>query len=134
MRKNENKTFKYLQELLPGTTIDREFTIHEPIYLDGKQVKHFIMCDFHFVFNGKTYLVEYQGSQHYKAVRKWGGKRALDIQKARDQWLRGYAKGKGITLIELDGRVLRGKKIRHYLESVLSISSSGQETLTGLVA
>jgi uncharacterized protein (DUF39 family) len=119
MRKHENKTFGYLKALLPQVTIDREFPVHEPIYHDGKLVKHFILIDFRFVLNGQEFFVEFQGTQHYKAVRKFGGKKALEIQKIRDSWLRGYCKGRGITLIELDGRVLRHKKIKVYLESVL---------------
>jgi hypothetical protein len=119
MRKHENKTFSYLKALLPNIQIDREFLVNEPIYSGSKLVKHYILIDFRFVLNGQEFFVEFQGTQHYKAVRKFGGKKALEVQKIRDSWLRGYCKGKGITLIELDGRVLRGKKIVVYLESVL---------------
>lgn len=119
MRKHENKTFGYLKTLLPQTTVEREFLVNEPIYNGSKLVKHFILIDFRFILGGQEFFVEFQGTQHYKAVRKFGGKKALETQKIRDSWLRGYCKGKGITLIELDGRVLRGTKIKAYLESVL---------------
>lgn len=120
-RKNETRTFTYLQELLPQVPIEREVVINEPIYSQkGKLVRHFIICDFRFFVNGKQIIVEYNGTQHYRPAKRFGGKKTLVDQKIRDEWLRNYCKEKSITLIELDGRVLRGKKIRTYLESVLS--------------
>jgi len=119
-RKNESKTFLYLQELLPQATIDREVVIREPIYgPKGRLVRHFIMVDFRFFVNGKETYCEFNGTQHYRSAKRFGGKKALIDQKIRDEWLRKYCVEKGITLIELDGRVLRGKKIRAYLESIL---------------
>lgn len=120
-RKNESKTFLYLQELFPQTTIEREVVINEPIYSKrGKLVRHFIICDFRFFVNGKETIVEYNGSQHYRPAKRFGGKKTLAAQKIRDEWLRNYCKDKGINLIELDGRVLRGQRIKTYLESVLT--------------
>ena len=96
--------------------------IDQPIYDKGKLIRHFIFCDFRFVVNGKVNIVEFNGSQHYKPSKRFGGKKTLRIQKLRDAWLRKYCKENDINLIELDGRVLRGKKIRHYLESVITSS------------
>jgi hypothetical protein len=118
-RKNESKTFLYLQELLPNVPVEREVVINEPIYAKGKLIRHFIIVDFRFFVNGKENIVEFNGTQHYKPAARFGGKKALIAQHIRDEWLRNYCKEKGITLIELDGRVLRGKKIRTYLKSVL---------------
>ena len=118
-RKHENFTYKYLVQLLKGIQVDREFLINEPIYDNGKLIRNFIMVDFHWSVKGKEFFCEYNGSGHYKAVRRFGGKVALEKQKIRDEWLRQYCKKHKITLIELDGRVLRGKRIFKYLESVL---------------
>ena len=50
---------------------------------------------------------EYQGTQHYKPVRRWGGKKAFEKQQYRDEIKRQKCKELGIRLIEVDGRVLR---------------------------
>ena len=118
-KKHENLTYKYLCQILKDVTIDREFVINEPIYKDGKLIRNFIMVDFHWVVKDKVFLCEYNGTGHYKSVRRFGGKVALEKQKIRDEWLRQYCKIHKITLIELDGRVLRGTRIKRYLSSVL---------------
>lgn len=124
-RKNESKTFLYLQELLPQVPIEREVVIREPIYApDGKLIRHFIMVDFRFFVNNKDgviqeTIVEYDGSQHFKPAKRFGGLKTYEQQVVRDDFLKSYCVKNNIRLINLDGRVLRGQKILHYLESVL---------------
>lgn len=47
------------------------------------------------------FLIEYQGKQHYQAVGKFGGVRALYQQQYNDKLKRRYCGLKGITLIEI---------------------------------
>ncbi len=47
------------------------------------------------------FLIEFQGKQHYKAVSKFGGSRALYQQKFNDTLKRKFCAQYGITLIEI---------------------------------
>jgi hypothetical protein len=119
MKRNENKTFRYLKQLLPGVEITRQFHIKGPIVENGEVVRQYVLVDFAFTINGKITCVEFNGGQHFKAVRKWGGKAALASQKLRDNWLRKYCLANGIKLIEIDGRSVRGKDIENELRKRL---------------
>jgi len=120
MKRNENATHKFLKQLLgPSVPITRQFHIKGPIIEKGEVVREYLLVDFALTLGGQLILVEYQGGQHYKAVRKWGGKVALDSQKIRDKWLRKYCLKNGIKLIEIDGRKIRGKKIEAELKRKL---------------
>lgn len=123
MKKNENFTFKFLKQILgPDVEITRQFHIKGPIIEDGKIVRQYVLVDFAFTINGTLCLLEFNGQQHFKAVRKWGGKVALASQKIRDKWLREYCLSNGIRLIEIDGRTVRGKAIEIELKRLLKIS------------
>jgi Zn finger protein HypA/HybF involved in hydrogenase expression len=114
-KKNEILTGKYLKELLPGTTIKPQFYIKEKIYENNVLIKNYLYVDFEFKLpmgNGeKQFFIEFNGGQHFRAVRKWGGKNALYKQKIRDKFLRKYCKTNKIRLIEIDGRKIRGPRI-----------------------
>ncbi len=117
-RKNETLCYKALCELLPETIIEREVRINERVIDNGEIVRYYIVVDFMFKLNGNT-IVEFHGGQHFKSVKKWGGKNALRKQKLRDEFLRGYCKNNHINLIEVDGRKIRGKKIKRFLKKTL---------------
>jgi hypothetical protein len=71
-------------------------------------------------------IIEYNGGQHYAPVC-FGG---ISIEKAknnfikqvnRDEYVRNYCKNNNINLIEIDGRIINGKKInKDYLLKILS--------------
>ena len=48
---------------------------------------------------------EYQGRQHYEPVSFFGGETSFEAQKIRDEHKRQICKKKGITLVEVDGRL-----------------------------
>jgi len=62
------------------------------------------------------FLIEFQGAQHYKPVKKWGGlKNFKGIQK-RDQIKRDYCKNNGLTILEIK---YDDKKWKEKIENVL---------------
>lgn len=56
---------------------------------------------FDFYLPGLNTVIEYQGMQHYKAVRCWGGEKRLKQQQTNDQRKRDYCKKNGIKEIEV---------------------------------
>lgn len=48
-----------------------------------------------------NYLIEYQGGQHYKPIKFFGGVKQFRIQQEHDKRKREYAKIHGITLLEI---------------------------------
>ena len=46
-------------------------------------------------------IIEYNGEQHYKAKKEWGGEKQLQWQQARDAALRRYCEEKKIRLLEI---------------------------------
>ena len=79
-----------------------------------------MLADFEFKIGSQQMIVEFNGQQHFKAVRKWGGRTALASQRVRDKWLRRYCLKNGIKLIEIDGRTCRGKQIELELKRRLA--------------
>lgn len=69
-------------------------------------------------------IIEYNGRQHYMPVC-WNGiskKRAIakfKKQKERDIFLKNLCKDKGITLICIDGRVYRNKKLEPFMRELI---------------
>lgn len=51
--------------------------------------------------NNLSFLIEYDGIQHFKAVDCFGGEEKLKIQQERDQRKNWYCKNKGIPLIRI---------------------------------
>lgn len=48
--------------------------------------------------------IEYNGEQHYRPIKNWGGEVGFEKAKERDAAKRRYCKSKGIVLVEIDGR------------------------------
>ncbi len=118
-KKNEKATGVYLRELFPGTEVVEQFRVKEKIMNGDELIRNYTLIDFEFKINGKEYFVEFNGNQHFRSVKKWGGTAALRKQKLRDKWLRSYCESKNIVLIEIDGRKIRNKKILTELKAKL---------------
>lgn len=50
---------------------------------------------------GLWFLIETQGIQHYKPIRRFGGQNGLSKQKYNDARKRAYCRKNGITLVEI---------------------------------
>lgn len=70
--------------------------IHTPMAI-GKRKK--FVADFYIV--SLNLIIEYNGEQHYKAKKEWGGEKQLQWQQARDAALRRYCEEKKIRLLEI---------------------------------
>ena len=118
-KKNEKATGLYLRELFPTSEIKEQFRIKEKI-MDGTElIRNYTLIDFEFKVKGFEVFVEFNGGQHFRSVKKWGGPEALRKQKLRDKWLIEYCKNRNIMLIAIDGRKIRGKNIKDYLKAKL---------------
>lgn len=79
--------------------------------------------DFWFQVNNRTYIIEYNGKQHYELVffgsttTKDQAKKKLKKQKFRDNVVKKYAKDNDIDLMIIDGRKINNeKKIKEFME------------------
>lgn len=104
----------------------KKLTLFTPIYdTENNIIRKKIFIDFHFIWNNKTYFVEYNGIQHYEPFLYLGFKKLpysevkFNEQLLRDQFLRDYCKKNLINLIEIDGRTIFGAKIFPFLEEQL---------------
>lgn len=106
--KNEKKTYKFIKEIF---NIDAP---KETININNKR----LIVDFSFVFNNKKIFVEYNGEQHYHPVCFGNAnyKEKFEEQKIRDEMLRIYCRDKNIQLLEIDGRLYKGDKIKKVIE------------------
>ena len=123
--KNETKALVYLEQILPGVKISDQFKIKEQIYdKNGKLIRKYIIVDFLINLNNKDIIIEYNGPQHFKQVRRWGGKigakEKLRQQTVRDQFLRDYCLKHNMVLIEIDGRDFTNELIKGELERQLA--------------
>jgi len=121
LKKNENATFKFIKELYPGVDITHPYHIKEKIFdEEGVLVRNYILVDFYLKLGVDEFLIEYDGSQHHRITKKWGGKigakETLRRQKIRDKWLKQYCLDNKKILITIDGRKIRGKKIKSELK------------------
>lgn len=98
-----------------------------------KDLKHksFLRFDIYFKFLFEKIAIEYDGSQHEKAVEIWGGDKALQNSQYRDDIKTQYCKKKGILLFRItpDTKDVEGavKEIisslvwRHLAKTVLTV-------------
>ena len=73
---------------------------HKPIRTPmaiGKRKK--FVADFY--IESLNTIIEYNGEQHYRAKKEWGGDKQLKWQQARDAALRRYCEAEGIRLLEI---------------------------------
>lgn len=121
LNKNETLTEQYLLELLSSIKLERQ-KFWKTIFHHNSNRK----VDFYFEKDDQKYIVEYNGEQHYQPIRF--GKmtddqiiKQLNKQQLRDQELRDLCIQHSIKLIEIDGRIYKGTKIKDYLLQVLNL-------------
>ena len=88
---NENLLFLNLKKLLNKKQILRNF---RPSFLKGLEL------DFYFETKNKKIAIEYQGIQHYKPIKYFGGKKAYNNQREKDLLKSQLCKKNKIHLIE----------------------------------
>lgn len=54
-----------------------------------------------FYIESANLMIEYNGEQHYRSKKEWGGEKQLQWQQARDAALREYCQQEGIRLLEI---------------------------------
>lgn len=59
------------------------------------------LLKFDFYLPELNILIEYQGEQHYKSVKKWGGEKSFEDRIKKDNMKRDYCNKKNIRLIEI---------------------------------
>lgn len=88
---SETIVFKIIKEILPETEIIRN---HRPDWLEGLEID---------IYLPKLRLgVEYQGQQHFKPIKAWGGKKALKGVQERDRKKVKICSKKGIMLLHIN--------------------------------
>ena len=99
------------------------YKITENCMPELSDIRKGVAVDFFLTLDGKDYIIEYNGQQHYMFVENWVGEESLDIYKERirrDNSVRKYCKENNITLIEIpytigvNRRVIE-KKLRQIL-------------------
>lgn len=88
---SETILYYIVRSLLPQNTILRH---HRPDFLEGLELDIYIP--------ESKIALEYQGIQHYRPVKHWGGEEALKKYKERDSKKREICKSLGIRLIYFD--------------------------------
>ena len=83
-----------------------------------------IHSDFLVEYNNNTYIIEYNGPQHYKAFKLMGGELGYQIRKSRDENLRQYCKDNNINLLEIK---YNDKNVQELIQQFLNVPSV-QET------
>lgn len=84
---SETILFHIIEELYPDTEIIRH---HRPKWLDGLELDVYVPSE--------KIAFEYQGIQHFKAIKHWGGDEKLLIQKEHDIRKKLICKERGIRL------------------------------------
>ena len=82
---------KLIQQIYP----EQELIMHyRPKWLNGLELDVFLP--------NLDLAFEYQGQQHFYAIKAWGGEKALDDVKKRDKIKKDICIKSNITLIEID--------------------------------
>lgn len=64
-----------------------------------KNCKHINELPFDFYLPNKNLCIEYDGEQHFKPIKYWGGQKSFDLTKKRDKIKNEYCKKNNIILI-----------------------------------
>jgi hypothetical protein len=72
--------------------------IFQHVFIDCKY-KDYLWFDFY--LPDHEMIIEYQGQQHYKPVKKFGGIRAFRKQQIKDEIKRNYCENNHISMIEI---------------------------------
>ena len=85
---------------------------------EGKQRCGKLRYDFY--LKELNILIEYDGMQHYKPVKRWGGEKGFEVRKRRDQIKDEFAKSAGIPLIRIKYTYDTQEEINKVMEDVMS--------------
>lgn len=88
---SETILYYIVTKLFPDFTVRRHY---RPDFLGGLELDIYI--------EGLNVGIEYQGIQHYKPIKHWGGKEALEKVKERDKRKKSICDNQGIPLIYFD--------------------------------
>jgi phage FluMu protein Com len=105
-----------------GEKIIKEFLEENKILFDIE--KRFSDCKnktelpFDFYLVDKNLLIEYDGEQHFKEIKSWGGKKRLDYVKNNDKIKDEFARSNGIKLLRISYKEF--DKIREILQFNIS--------------
>ena len=109
-----------LKDLGIQTNIIRQKELTDYLY-QGKKSKAY--GDFWFQIRNQTYLIEYNGKQHYELVffgsttSKDQAEKKLKKQQFRDQVVKDFAAQNQIQLVIIDGRQISGeKKVKTFID------------------
>jgi hypothetical protein len=88
---SETIVFKIIQEILPNQEIIMH---HRPVWLENLELDIYVP-NLHFG-------IEYQGQQHFKPIKIWGGEKALKEVQERDKRKADICRKIGITLVHIN--------------------------------
>ena len=88
---SETIVFKIIQEILPNQEIIRH---HRPDWLENLELDIYVP--------NMNFGIEYQGQQHFKPIKAWGGEKALKGVQERDKRKVGICKKAGIILVHIN--------------------------------
>ena len=111
LKKNEKLTGKFLKQLFPGLEVKEQYYLKQPIYHKGELIRKYLLIDFEIKVNGQQIMIEFNGQQHTKMAKRFGGQEEFRKLQLRDKWLKKWCRENGIKLIVIDGSKIRGKKI-----------------------
>ena len=123
--KSETLVYLTLIDILKEAKIEADILRQKELvsYMYGGKTRQ-AYGDFWFQIAGKTYIIEYNGKQHYELVffgsttTKKQAKDKLKKQKYRDKTVKKYAKENNIDLTIIDGRKINNeKKIKEFIEA-----------------
>lgn len=60
-------------------------------------------------------LIEFDGEQHIRPIERWGGEKAFQLQRKRDEIKNNYCKNNGITLVRIGYYENIEQKIKRYI-------------------
>jgi hypothetical protein len=79
------------------------------------------------LFDGTSFLIEYQGQQHYKRVPFWDGEQGFEERKKRDKIKKEYAEKTGIPLLVIS--YTKRRQIHDVIEAFIREISSKTDSV-----
>lgn len=85
---------------------------------------------FDFYLPDKNITIEYQGEQHFRAIKKWGGEERLKKQQKNDQRKRDFCKKNNIKEIEISKKDLKELLTIFEKEGIINQKEEKNDTFT----
>jgi len=82
---------------------------------NGTPIFDFVIFDY---YNDIKYIIEYDGEQHFKAVRRWGGIERLNKQKEIDEFKNNYCRDNNMKMIRIPYTELKNIN-KEYIKNLL---------------